>query len=704
MSYTIQINAGAQQTPAALGVMSARLSLVAAGFNSLDLEVDAALDATAVFAVGAKITLRDGTTIRFIGEVIDDPRASTATDGPTHRYRVLCYLARLERYTFGQSTKVYYGDPAALGTVYDPCITLGQDAAGTRCTTTAQIAAILDFAVSIKSVPISYVSETWPAGFQAPLDQRENCSCWESIVCQLRWMPDHVLHVDYSTGATVIKLLPAASLSAQSLAADGQILETARFTPRRDLTMSGLKILFRSTFTYDGAEREIRTFQTAGSQTDPREIFLDLEGGHQNTISQKVEVTAYPSLIAENYGGAVRAWLIARIPWLADLDETDWAITDIVRSGSQNYSSELTSGAICAWMGVDEEYETLTFTVDYATMDGNDDYIDKATVHLPVAVRSTNATSKTYRKVTEYQAPETAPTGLAAGIYAAWSILQWDGSFAGDIDTIGWACIPGARVSISGGPTDWGTMAAIVQAFEIELFTGACSVTAGTCRAIEADSMTALYRALRGRRFAFKRAAADANALSPAATQGPETFKETASADSPAFARRFLRISDTVDALVHDIAIDPQAIIFDDSENAAAQDIALREVVIPYIDPVSGNPVAKLAQALCGVPYGDEIPIGGRGAAPEDPTLLGDDGEGAPLAEGDDDDALTDDYDPEDADQDGLSLWVLCRERYADAGTMKWYAYYRKLTWPKSHAPVVSAETRVLVDEPVAHP
>jgi len=83
---------------------------------------------------------------------------------------------------------------------------------------------------------------------------------------------------------------------------------------------------------------------------------------------------------------------------------------------------------------------------------------------------------------------------------------------------------------------------------------------------------------------------------------------------------------------------------------------------------------------------------------PENPTVLGS------ADEGTSDDALTDTYDPEDADQDGLSLWVLVRERYDDAGTMKLYSYYRKLTWPAAHAPVVSAETRVLVDEPVAHP
>ena len=93
----------------------------------------------------------------------------------------------------------------------------------------------------------------------------------------------------------------------------------------------------------------------------------------------------------------------------------------------------------------------------------------------------------------------------------------------------------------------------------------------------------------------------------------------------------------------------------------------------------------------------------GTPSAPEDPAILGDDGEGAPLGEGEDDDALADDYDPADADQDGLSLWVITRIRYdhtADPAIL--YAYTRKITWPKSHAPVVGAETRFVIDEPEA--
>lgn len=697
MAYTIQINTGSPQTLADLGVMSARLTLVANGFDGLDLEVDAALDAAAVFAVGAKITLRDGTTIRFVGEVIDDPRASTAADGPTHSYRVVSYLARLDRITFGQSTQVYSGTPATLGTVYDPLITLGQDASGVRCTTTAQIAAVIDFAVAEHSVPVSYVSGTWPAGFEAPLDQRENCSCWEAIVCQLRWMPDYVLYCDYSSGSTVVKLRPSDSLSEVDIDADDGILETARLSPRRDLVLPGVRCLFRRVDEYDGKEREVRIFQSAGDpdDTDAKDIFIDLEGSSFTTISQKVKVAAYPSFEFEDYDGDVRTWLVGRVPWLADIAAGDWSITGIVRSGAELYENELLEGSICGWMPVSEEFETITFSVDYATKDDAGKYVDKASIKLPVAVRSTNATSKTYRKKIAYQAPETAPAGLAAGIYAAWSVLQWDGSFASDMDVLGWSCRPGARVNLFGGPAEWETMGAIVQEFTVELADGTCSITTGTCRALEADSMVALYRALRGRRFAYKRSVSSSTAEAAAGIDGPEAFPSDASADSPAFARRFLRISADLGEHTNDVTLDPAALVYANNDSAAPQDVKLREMLIPHIDPISGNPIARLSQTLCSAPYGDPIPLGG-GAA-ENPgaaiVTIGAAAEGSETA-------ATNTWTAGGAN--GLAEWYVSRVVYNDTGDKTLYAFLRKRTYDLSgRLYSVSAETRVTVDVPV---
>jgi hypothetical protein len=86
---------------------------------------------------------------------------------------------------------------------------------------------------------------------------------------------------------------------------------------------------------------------------------------------------------------------------------------------------------------------------------------------------------------------------------------------------------------------------------------------------------------------------------------------------------------------------------------------------------------------------------------PENPKILGGDGGTGPLGEGSTDDALADTYDPTEADQDGVSVWLLCRGKYDHEGSMILYDYYRKFTWPKAIAPVISAETRVLKEEPV---
>jgi hypothetical protein len=90
---------------------------------------------------------------------------------------------------------------------------------------------------------------------------------------------------------------------------------------------------------------------------------------------------------------------------------------------------------------------------------------------------------------------------------------------------------------------------------------------------------------------------------------------------------------------------------------------------------------------------------------PENPKILGGDGGTGPLGEGSTDDALTDTYSPEEEDQDGVSIWVCTRPRYdhtADPAIL--YAYTRKLTWPKSIAPVISVETRFIIDEPPGAP
>ncbi len=132
----------------------------------------------------------------------------------------------------------------------------------------------------------------------------------------------------------------------------------------------------------------------------------------------------------------------------------------------------------------------------------------------------------------------------------------------------------------------------------------------------------------------------------------------------------------------------------------------------PTFSSEGGAPVLVFRQVRClaaladGTPQllpvmtvsGTEEEAGGGIAAPVE---IGGDGEGGPLGEGDDDDAIADTYDPAQEEQDGLHLWVVSRVRYDDeAETPVLYAYFRRLTWPQACAPLVSAETRVEIEVP----
>lgn len=691
MAYTLQINDGSQHTLHTLGVIDAQLTLNVNAWDTLDLTIDATLPAAATFTIGDRITLRDDSTIRYVGEVITDPRAATATTAPHHTYHTASYLARLDRISYTQSTKVYVA--AAETTILDPTVILGQDASGNRCTNVQQIRDVITYAATERGVPIEWPDDV-TTGYQCPLDQRDTITCWEAIITQLRWLPDHVLYCRYTANTTRVYIRNTANAGIATVSlSNAQITGTA-ITPRHDLLLDGVRCVFRWIDDYNGKTREVRSFQTAGNISSPfcRDLYVDLEGSSRTTIEQRIKVTTLPSLT--NLNGDIRTWLTTRVPWLADLAPGDWTITDAVRTGVKNYDKELIEGSISSWMPIGSEFETINFTINYATKDSAGKYVDKATAKLPVALLSTNGSTRTYRKTTAYSAPEPAPTGLAEGIYTAWQHLHYDGTLDTALSAVGWSLWNGYRLNITGGLTAWATMGAYIQRKEINLATGAISLTFGTPRSLEPDSLIALTRALRGRRFSWKRYIG-ADAESPIAVSGGEQFPSDATSDSPAFARRFLRVSDQISDKTHDITIDPTSIIFTTPANSANQDIKLREVIIPSIDAQSGKPIAKLVQALCGAPYGSEIPLGG-GAA-ENPgatiTTIGAASEGA-------DAASTNTWTAGTAN--GLSEWYVSRVVYNHTGDKKLYSFLRKRTYDSSgRLYSISAETRVEVDTPV---
>jgi len=550
MEYTLRRNGSPAVPLHELGIDAASLSLRVLDINSLILSSDTPFDGTPIFESGDAVRLFADGTCRFVGEIVATPLDTDVGSGSAHRYTARCFLDRLRRIQYYQFTNAFVMDISTgtptLTECPEACVVLGRtsEAPFEPLTNTGQVAAILDFAIG-KDVPISR-DALWPEGAKIPFDERENITCWEALLAMLRWTPDHILWVDYSSGAPVVRLRQQELLNIVTLSAnvgeddtESPGLDGISFNPRHDLVMRGLKINYRRIDDIDGTPSEVRFLDSAGDPGDPMATlcYIDLQGGSYQSIKQEVKVMPFP----EDWTGAdAKIWLSGRVKWLGDLPPGDWSIKSHVSSGFKNLPSELTEGALYKWMRVAWEKQTHTFTVAYQTKDSAGIILEDGETQVPIVVSATDAKTKLYTSTGSIDSGEEPPEGLAAYIYAAWSLLQWDGSFSSDVDETGWV-VPGMRVNITGGPTPLATMEACVQDTDIDLWDGGIRVRCGTSRMLDCDTFVGLQRALRSRRWSYRANTERVDGEAPGGIPGADAFPGGGGGgSSPALERRRL--------------------------------------------------------------------------------------------------------------------------------------------------------------------
>ncbi len=707
ITWLIKKNTDAPVTLADAGVTGCLLTLRANGVDSLVFTQSNDWVAAPTWPWSTKVCLirRDSDaspTDRcvFVGTVEMTPRQAEGGGPQSITYTALGPTYALQLCDYMQEW-AYTTDAGAASTIYEPTVVLGEDNNGTRLASGGVINHAAAYAVA-RGVSIDI--GTIAAGVTVPFDERSNIKVWDAIVAMLRYTPDYVVWWDYNhqvSGAYVpaLNVTDPATMTAVSRALVNGAASGASFTPRYDIRVPGIMIIYRWTGDWDGRTVKSRVTETAGASTDPRRVALvyDLDGVHASFIQQEVEVEDYP---ADWTGTAGKAALAARIPWLSNLTSSDWSVVSVTRgAGSHNYPARLLNGAVPSWTTKHSENDTFTAKVAYeikATDTGHT--LDKGTKDLTFSAVSTDAVTRTYRKMTEWVEPEPVPTGMAAALFASWNRLHYDGQVTFHGQECDFGIGLAQLLSCTGGLTEWATMAAVVQDVTYDIGGGKVTVKTGTCGRLEADNLMAVYRAARGRRFSYLRLGRDsADASDGNKIDGASATPNDSVADgTPACLRkRFAVEAADSGSRVHLVDINPAAIAFATAGNAAAQTLQLREVMIPYDD--SGTIKAKLAQALCGALYGDPVTLGGgRPADPASPAVLGQDSEGTSDA------AVSTAYNGVSATT-GVSVWVCTRIRFDhSAGTPVLYAYMSKLTWPAAIAPTVSGQTRVEIDTPQA--
>lgn len=582
-AYTIQINSASPQTLASAAILSMQLHYVANGVDTLTItkKYSALSTLSAPFAYGDTVRLFHGATCVFVGTVETLPTTSDPSD-TSGTYKILGPSHDLQLCDYSQSW--YYRDPSGtLQSDYDPNVCLCDDN-GTRITTGAQIAAVVAYAATRG---LTVTAGTITPGLYAPYDQKSNIRCWDAIIAMLRYTPDHVVWWDYNnqvSGAYVPALNVTASTAMTPASYAHTSLNQISLTPRHDLVVPGVQVIFEMTSTVDGATYRTRSVQSAGNHTHPRRLSLlyPLDGFHSTTQKQPIEVEQYPALGAN---AATKNWAHANVLWLRRLIYTDWDIKSVTRSGSLALPNRLIKGTPVPWLEAKQDFETedITIKVEYTKKNDSGIAIKKETKDITIRCLSTNCEEKTYTRQSSFQAAEPEPANFAADLYASWSILHYAGTVGLQQQTPTPAVRPGQTLNITGALPAWASMTAVIQDTTINLPSGQITHNLGPCPRLEADTLMAIFRSVRARRFSTERMTRD----NPDETNdiwGPTTNPSSSISDGAP--------SDTVEHMTVESADGTKKISLQSSDLTGASAVEMKPREIKTIESDGATPPA----------------------------------------------------------------------------------------------------------------
>lgn len=434
----------------------------------------AARDVTAadLFPYDADLRLyRDGVQW-FRGNRVQGARTARAGE-EQHVIEVAGPWMWLEELVYRQAWKTWDGGEQ---TFYKTEVLLNVGSDGSLITTGAQITAAIQYAIG-RGAPITL--GTVDTGFLVYFTSEKNIKCSEIIARMLRWMPDCATWFDYTTESPTLHVRRRANLTAQSLALFAGTTSALMIQSREDLQLPGVILHFEQRNTVDGVSRitHIEDKYPPAASADQRGTLcdtIDLRGATITLLKADVESEEIQANAAD--ATTRRNWWLARLPHLNRTEVQNITVTYLSRTredGSEldtEYRYELTNGAVAEWMDGwdnqpgDEQREVFSarFVADVYYTDDPTQIAQKMDQIVTVKVRTTNVASGSYQTVASAEEGEPVPTGLAQNVYTAASVLQWEGSVETTAEDVDGTLRPGQLLNLTGGRTEWESMAALI--------------------------------------------------------------------------------------------------------------------------------------------------------------------------------------------------------------------------------------------------
>lgn len=481
---------------------------------AFDIETALATD-DPVFPDGAEITIKQpGGAVWFVGRRITNPIVGSP-ELESHGYVFSGPWSYLERRVFFQTWTTGIWGSTGTEAAYSSKVLLCQSVTGTTLDTGEMIQEVVAWCTGLNateygSAKLQLDTADLPA-IDAPYDEATDITCAEAIRRLLRWSPDAVTWFDYTTSPPTLKIKRRADLDGATLAvADADVHEGIRFTPRYDLKIPSVRLTYRKTTVVDGEELVRSTVEIApGGATGFEEkcfsATFDFDGGTVSNVNADI--------VAETVDPSSLAWWKARDPKLKDptlsavsvVSGSD-AVVDEVDPMTPVIGNELTDGQIAEWMDGVQKGEVATAKIAYTRYDRDVSIttvgavmIDKPSV-MTVSHRyqATDLVTDTY-STTIASGGEAVPSGLAAQIYSAVSVLHWEGtvSFV-ELEVTGLANV-GEVLNLTGGRTEWTTMNALIQSVDYDLDNGRTTIHVGPAPFLGPGDLIELLRVNRSR-------------------------------------------------------------------------------------------------------------------------------------------------------------------------------------------------------------
>lgn len=500
MAWTIEhVEGSLDQSFEAWGIDRAQRSLVSQGADTLRIsEAGGSYDTAALFDFDDTLILKEGSTRRFVGRVGGSRRIADER-GEYREYTIYGPWSWLDQMVYQQSWKTTSGASATLVAMNKSRVVIGQDAAGAKVATGAEMTTAINWAITNGA---AITLGTIDAGVTIPYQEVTDITVAELIRLCLRWTPDAAVWFDYTTTPNpTIHITRRADLTDLSIAVSPTLAQSLDIVPRDDLTVPAVAIHYEQGNVVDGVTYNETTsdiYPISATGAEPRAVVatIDLVGGSSTNEKQAVKtdvISPGSKAFWKKHHPAIRNYADG------DLTITGGSVLEYDSGGSPVTSAltrYLEEGTLSDWMG---ETSKPVFARALITYEGSagDDFTDK---EFTVDLTGTTASKSLYSRLVSSAPGEGAPSGLAEALYDALSVLHWQGSFTKLESEVAGDAHPGKKLNLTGGLAAWATMNAMIQGVSEDIGSGKTTITFGPPEHLGPSDLVEMLRASRGAR------------------------------------------------------------------------------------------------------------------------------------------------------------------------------------------------------------